>query len=94
MGHSAHEHEQKWWKDAIVYEIYIASFKDSNNDGIGDIPGIISKLGYLRDLGVDVVAIGPHYQSRRWIWATILSYFRLRESPSTLWNSRRCASLD
>ena len=57
------EHERKWWKEAIVYEIYPASFKDSNDDGIGDIPGIVSELSYLRDLGVDVIAICPHYQS-------------------------------
>jgi len=57
------EHERKWWKEAVIYEIYPASFKDSNDDGIGDIPGIVSKLDYLRDLGVDVVAICPHYQS-------------------------------
>lgn len=61
MEQSRHGH--KWWKEAVVYEIYIPSFKDSNGDGIGDIPGIISKLDYLRDLGVDVLAIGPHYQS-------------------------------
>jgi oligo-1,6-glucosidase len=52
-----------FWKEAVVYEIYPASFKDSNNDGIGDIPGIVSKLDYLRDLGVDVIHICPHYQS-------------------------------
>ena len=63
MGHISHEHERKWWKEAVVYQIYIPSFKDSNGDGVGDIPGIISKLDYLRDLGVDVVSIGPHYQS-------------------------------
>jgi len=61
VGH--HEHERKWWKEAVIYEIYPASFKDSNGDGIGDIPGIVSKLDYLQDLGVDVVAICPHYQS-------------------------------
>ena len=57
------QHERKWWKEAVVYEIYLPSFKDSNEDGIGDIPGIISMLDYLQDLDVDVVAIGPHYAS-------------------------------
>jgi oligo-1,6-glucosidase len=61
MGYT--EHERKWWKEAVVYEIYPASFKDSNSDGIGDIQGIISKLDYLRDLGVDVIHVCPHYES-------------------------------
>lgn len=59
----SNEHNRTWWKEAVVYEIYPASFKDSNNDGIGDIPGIVSKLDYLHDLGVDVIHICPHYQS-------------------------------
>ena len=41
--------ERKWWHDSIVYQIYPRSYMDSNNDGIGDLRGIISKLGYLRD---------------------------------------------
>jgi oligo-1,6-glucosidase len=56
-------HEQKWWKEAVIYEIYPASFSDSNGDGIGDIPGIISKLDYLRALGINVLHLCPHYQS-------------------------------
>jgi len=52
-----------WWKSATVYQIYPASFKDSNNDGIGDIPGIISKLDYIQSLGVDVVWLCPMYDS-------------------------------
>jgi oligo-1,6-glucosidase len=57
------EHERRWWKEAVVYQIYPASFKDSNKDGIGDIPGIISKLDYIKDLGVDVIWLSPHDQS-------------------------------
>ncbi|KAK9335718.1 maltase [Lipomyces starkeyi NRRL Y-11557] len=57
------QHEHKWWKEGIVYQIYPASFKDSNNDGIGDIAGIISKLDYIRELGVDIIWISPHYKS-------------------------------
>ena len=53
----------KWWKEAIVYQIYPRSFKDSNGDGIGDLRGIISKLDYLESLGVDVVWINPVYAS-------------------------------
>ena len=52
-----------WWKDAVVYQIYPASFKDSNGDGLGDIPGIISKIDYLKDLGIDIVWISPMYAS-------------------------------
>ncbi|KAL2786765.1 glycoside hydrolase superfamily [Aspergillus keveii] len=52
-----------WWKESSVYQIYPASFKDSNGDGIGDIPGIISKLDYLKKLGVDIVWLSPILQS-------------------------------
>lgn len=53
----------KWWKDATVYQIYPRSFNDSNNDGIGDIQGIIEKLDYLKDLGIDVIWLSPIYDS-------------------------------
>ena len=56
-------YEPKWWKDAVVYQIYPRSFKDSNGDGIGDIPGITSKLDYLLQLGVNVIWLSPHYDS-------------------------------
>jgi alpha-glucosidase/glucan 1,6-alpha-glucosidase len=56
-------HEQKWWKEAVIYEIYPASFSDSNGDGFGDIPGIISKLDYLQALGINVLHLCPHYPS-------------------------------
>lgn len=52
-----------WWKDSVVYQIYPRSFMDSNGDGIGDIPGIISKLDYLEELGVEVVWLSPVYES-------------------------------
>lgn len=52
-----------WWKEAVVYQIYPRSFMDSNGDGIGDLQGIISKLDYLQDLGIDVIWICPMYQS-------------------------------
>lgn len=52
-----------WWKEAVVYQIYPRSFKDSNGDGIGDLQGIISKLNYVESLGVDVVWLNPIYAS-------------------------------
>lgn len=55
--------KKQWWKEAIGYQIYIKSFKDSNNDGIGDINGIREKLNYLKDLGVDLLWITPFYLS-------------------------------
>jgi glycosidase len=55
--------QRAWWKEASVYQIYPASFKDSNDDGIGDLPGILSKVDYLHDLGVDVVWLSPILKS-------------------------------
>lgn len=52
-----------WWKEKIIYQIYPMSFCDSNNDGIGDIPGIISKLDYLKELGVGALWLSPIYPS-------------------------------
>ncbi|MBB2173245.1 alpha-glucosidase [Gluconacetobacter asukensis] len=52
-----------WWKEAVIYEIYPRSFKDSNGDGIGDLPGILEKLPYIRDLGVDTIWLAPIFQS-------------------------------
>lgn len=54
---------KKWWHDKVAYQIYPKSFYDSNGDGIGDIPGIINKLDYLQDLGVDILWLSPCYQS-------------------------------
>ena len=55
--------DRKWWKEGVVYQIYPASFNDSNGDGIGDIPGIIEKLDYIHSIGVDVIWICPMYDS-------------------------------
>ena len=54
---------KQWWKEAVFYQIYPRSFMDSNNDGIGDLRGIISKLDYLKDLGVDCIWLSPIYDS-------------------------------
>ncbi|MBD7912200.1 MULTISPECIES: alpha-glucosidase [Clostridium] len=55
--------KRKWWKEAVGYQVYPRSFMDSNGDGIGDIQGIISKLDYLKDLGINVIWISPMYKS-------------------------------
>jgi oligo-1,6-glucosidase len=54
---------EPWWKRSVVYQVYPRSFMDSNGDGIGDLPGIISKLDYLEQLGVDVIWLSPVYDS-------------------------------
>ena len=55
--------DNTWWKESVIYQIYPRSFKDSNNDGIGDLPGIIEKLPYLQSLGVTMPWISPFYLS-------------------------------
>ena len=55
--------KRKWWKEAIVYQIYPRSFKDSDGDGIGDLKGITSKLDYIKSLGVNTIWLNPIYSS-------------------------------
>ncbi|SEL11457.1 glucan 1,6-alpha-glucosidase [Carnobacterium iners] len=55
--------EKKWWNNSVVYQVYPRSFQDSNDDGIGDLRGIIQRLDYLADLGIDVIWLSPIYQS-------------------------------
>lgn len=55
--------EKKWWHDKVAYQIYPKSFCDSNGDGIGDLKGVISKLDYLKELGIDIVWLSPVYSS-------------------------------
>ena len=54
---------RKWWKEAVIYQIYPRSFMDSNGDGIGDLRGIINKLDYIKSLGVNTVWLSPCYPS-------------------------------
>ena len=56
-------YQPTWWKEAVVYQVYPRSFKDSNGDGIGDLKGITSKLEYLQGLGIDVIWLSPHFDS-------------------------------
>ena len=52
-----------WWKESVIYQIYPRSFKDNNNDGIGDLKGVIEKLDYLKKLGVDILWLSPVFKS-------------------------------
>ena len=54
---------QPWWKSAVIYQIYPRSFMDANGDGMGDLPGVISKLDYLTDLGIDAIWLSPVFRS-------------------------------
>src|SRR6201997_1363792 len=53
----------EWWRDAVVYQVYVRSFPDANGDGIGDLAGARARLPYLRDLGVDALWFNPWYPS-------------------------------
>jgi alpha-glucosidase len=64
--HSAHvvaTDTEPWWRDAVTYQVYVASFADSNSDGIGDLAGVASRIPYLARLGVDAIWLTPHYPS-------------------------------
>lgn len=54
---------KQWWKEAVAYQVYPRSFNDSNHDGIGDLPGMIDKLDYLKELGIDVIWLSPMFKS-------------------------------
>jgi oligo-1,6-glucosidase len=60
---TANGYTKKWWKEAVVYQVYPRSFKDSNGDGIGDLKGITSQLDHIKGLGVDVIWLSPMYDS-------------------------------
>lgn len=61
--HAAQPADSPWWRDAVIYQIYPRSWADGDGDGIGDLPGITSRLDHLRDLGVDAVWLSPFYRS-------------------------------
>jgi len=63
MGEGMQNSERCWWKEAVVYQIYPRSFKDSDGDGVGDLKGITEKLDYIQNLGVDVVWLNPIFSS-------------------------------
>lgn len=76
---------RKWWKEAVAYQVYPRSFNDSNNDGIGDLPGVIEKLDYLKDLGIDVIWLSPMYQSLMMIMVMILVTIELSWTNLAPW---------
>jgi alpha-glucosidase len=79
------EEGHPWWQHAVFYEIYPRSFADSNNDGIGDIPGITSKLDYLQWLGVDAIWIAPMFPSPQVDWGYDISdYYGVNPDYGTL----------
>jgi alpha-glucosidase len=54
---------QRWWREAVIYEVYVRSFADSDGAGVGDLPGITSRLPQLAELGIDAVWLTPFYRS-------------------------------
>src|ERR1022692_2196048 len=83
--HAVDAEGHQWWQHAVFYEIYPRSFADSNNDGVGDIPGITSKLDYLRWLGVDAIWIAPMFPSPEVDWGYDVSdYYNVNPDYGTL----------
>lgn len=76
---------RRWWETAVVYQLYVRSFADANNDGIGDLAGIRSRLGYLRDLGVDAIWLNPCYPSPQFDHGyDVADYFDIEPDYGTL----------
>ncbi|GGQ09421.1 glycoside hydrolase family 13 protein [Streptosporangium pseudovulgare] len=63
VGHAGETTATRWWRDAVIYQVYVRSFADGNGDGIGDLLGVRSRLRYLADLGVDALWLTPFYTS-------------------------------
>ncbi len=83
--HDVDEEGHAWWQHAVFYEIYPRSFADSNNDGIGDLPGITSKLDYLHWLGADAIWIAPMFPSPQVDWGYDISdYYNVNPDYGTL----------
>ena len=76
VSQGALQQHQAWWKEDTVYQIYPASFKDSTGSGVGDLKGIISKVDYLKALGVDIVWLSPIFESPQIDMASLTSSYR------------------
>ena len=76
---------QPWWRGAVFYQVYVRSFADSNDDGVGDLPGITSRLDYIRDLGVDAIWLTPFYPSpQKDHGYDVADYYRVHREYGTL----------
>jgi alpha-glucosidase/glucan 1,6-alpha-glucosidase len=70
------EQKLSWWKDSVIYEIYIPSFNDTNGDGYGDLRGVTEKIGYLADLGIDIIWLSPIFDSPMFDMGYVLHRWR------------------
>lgn len=83
--------KRKWWHDKVAYQIYPKSFLDTNGDGIGDLRGIISKLDYLKKLGIDIIWLSPVYKSPFVDQGyDIADYYAIAEEFGTWMNLMNC----
>ena len=73
--------EDAWWRDAVVYQIYHASFLDTNGDGLGELQGVISKLDYIQSLGVDAIWLSPIFASPQHDMGYDISDYRTIHPP-------------
>ncbi|KAF4992483.1 hypothetical protein F66182_16522, partial [Fusarium sp. NRRL 66182] len=78
---ASHNSKRQPWKEAVVYQIYAASFKDTNRDGWGDIPGIISKIDYIKSVGADTIWLSPIYASPQHDMGYDVSDYRSIHAP-------------
>ncbi len=82
-----------WYKDAVIYELHVKAFYDSNNDGIGDFPGLIQKLDYLQELGVTCLWLLPFFPSPLRDDGYDISDYRPFIPPTARWRTSRLFSL-
>ena len=81
----AHPYARPWWKDALVYQVYVRSFADSNGDGVGDLAGIRSRLGHIASLGVEAIWLNPCYPSPQHDHGyDVANYFDIHDEYGTL----------
>ena len=84
--------QEKWWHNAVVYQVYPKSFMDSNEDGIGDLPGITSKLDYLAKLGITAIWLSPVYAAKEQVMNSYYYAYRDRRQKKRdfrkLWITR------